>query len=212
MAALGPLSIGCLGPRAWPETGRRSNCPAWPVTSSLEESSENAGRLTVDARCLSSWSVEWGVAMNKWNKGLVAGLAATIVLSVLMLIKSAMGLLPAVDAIQMLTQLGATHFGLPSSLAVGWIVHFVIGVVLWGLVFAGTYETWPDGPAMKGLVFSVMVWLLMMSMFMPMVGAGFFGTNIGAAPAVATLVLHLIFGLVLGAVFGQPRLAGFGRG
>lgn len=150
--------------------------------------------------------------MSKWNRGLLAGLAATIVLSVLMVIKSAMGLMPAVDAIAMLTQLGAEHFGLPSSPVVGWAAHFVIGVVLWGLVFAGTYETWPSAPPVKGAVFSVMIWLLMMSMFMPMAGAGFFGTNIGATPAVATLVLHLIFGLVLGGVFGRAPEAQYGLG
>lgn len=143
--------------------------------------------------------------MRDWNAGLLAGLAATIVLSVLMVIKSAMGLMPAVDAIQILTQLAANELGLPASPLVGWIVHIVIGVVLWGLVFAGTYETWPGPPPIRGAVFAIMVWLLMMSMIMPMAGAGFFGVNIGPAAASATLVLHLIFGLVLGGVFGRAR-------
>jgi len=141
--------------------------------------------------------------MSKWSNGLLAGLAATIVLSVLMAMKSALGFMPAVDAIEMLRQLGATHFGLPGSPVAAWIVHLAIGVVLWGLVFAGTYETWPGAPAMKGAVFAIMIWLLTMSMFMPMVGAGFFATNIGPAAAVATLVLHLVFGVVLGGVFGR---------
>ena len=144
--------------------------------------------------------------MRKWNKGLLAGLAATVVLSVLMVIKSVLGLMPAVDAIRMLTQT-ASHFGLPSSPVVGWIAHCVIGVVIWGLVFAGTYESWPGTPPIKGAVFSIMAWLLMMSMFLPMAGAGFFGVNIGPSAAVATLVLHLIYGLVLGTVFSQPRVA-----
>ena len=146
--------------------------------------------------------------MSKWNRGLLAGLAATIVLSVLMVIKSAIGLIPAVDMIRQLTELGATHFGMPNSLVAGWVGHLIIGVVLWGLVFAGTYETWPSSPPKKGAVFSVMIWLLMMSMFMPMAGAGFFATNIGLAAAVVTLVLHLIFGVVLGWVFawlGEAR-------
>ena len=143
--------------------------------------------------------------MRKWNKGLLAGLAATIVLSVLMVATSSIGLMPGVDAIEMLRQLGASHFGLPDSSFVAWIAYLAIGVVLWGLVFAGTYETWPGAPAMKGAVFAIMIWLLTMSMFMPMVGAGFFGTNIGLVAPVATLVLYLIFGLVLGAVFARLR-------
>jgi hypothetical protein len=143
--------------------------------------------------------------MSKWTNGLLAGLAATIVIAVLMVIKSAVGLLPAVDTIEMLRQLGAEHFGLPASPVAAWIVHSAISVVLWGLVFAGTYETWPGAPATKGAVFATMIWLLTMSMFMPMVGAGFFGTSIGPAAAVAPLLLDLVFGIVLGSVFGRLR-------
>jgi uncharacterized membrane protein YagU involved in acid resistance len=140
--------------------------------------------------------------MSVWKNGLLAGLAATIVLSVLIAIKSAVGLLPAVDTIEMLRQLGTEHFGLPASPVAAWIVHFAIGLV-WGLVFAGTYDTWPGGPAAKGAVFAIMIWLLTMSMFMPMVRAGFFGTSIGLGAALAPLVLHLVFGVVLGGVFGR---------
>jgi hypothetical protein len=141
--------------------------------------------------------------MSKWSNGLLAGLAATIVLSVLMVIKSAVGFMPAVDPIEMLRQLGATHFGLPDGPAAAWTIHVAIGVLLWGLVFAGTYETWPGAPLQKGAVFAIMIWLLTMSMFMPMVGAGFFATSIGFGATAATLVLHLVFGLVLGGVFGR---------
>jgi hypothetical protein len=56
---------------------------------------------------------------------------------------------------------------------------------------------------MKGAVFAIMIWLLTMSMFMPMVRAGFFGTSIGPGAALAPLVLHLVFGVVLGSVFGR---------
>jgi hypothetical protein len=140
--------------------------------------------------------------MSVWKNGLLAGLAATIVLSVLIAIKSAVGLLPAVDTIEMLRQLGTEHFGLPASPVAAWIVHFAIGLV-WGLVFAGTYDTWPGGPAAKGAVFAIMIWLLTMSMFMPMVRAGFFGTSIGLGAALAPLVLYLVFGVILGSVFGR---------
>lgn len=140
--------------------------------------------------------------MGKWSKGLLAGVAATIVLSVLMVIKAALGLMPAVNAIKMLAKI-AGDFGLPSGPIVGWIAHLFTGVVLWGLVFAGTYDSWPGTPPVKGAVFSVMAWLLMMSMVLPMAGAGFFGVNIGLSAAVATLLLHLVFGVVLGAVFGR---------
>jgi hypothetical protein len=142
--------------------------------------------------------------MSKWTDGLLAGLVATIVAAVLIAMKSAVGLLPAVDTIEMLRQLGSTHFGLPESPIAAWFVHSAIGVV-WGVVFAGTYATWPGAPATKGAVFAIMLWLLTMSMFMPMVRAGFFGTSIGLGAAFWPLVLHLVFGAVLGSVYGRLR-------
>jgi hypothetical protein len=42
----------------------------------------------------------------------------------------------------------------------------------------------------------------MMIVMMPMAGAGFFGQVLGIAAPVMTLMLHLVFGAVLGAVYG----------
>ena len=47
-----------------------------------------------------------------WHE-IIAGFAATVVLSALILMKSAMGMMPQVNAIQMLTKMGATYAGLP---------------------------------------------------------------------------------------------------
>jgi hypothetical protein len=37
----------------------------------------------------------------------------------------------------------------------------------------------------------------------PMAGAGLFGLHIGPAASIATLVLHWVYGAVLGAVYGR---------
>jgi hypothetical protein len=142
---------------------------------------------------------------NLW-KGIVAGFAATIVLSLLMLIKSAMGLMPELNVIAMLTRLMGA-----SSPAAGWIAHFAIGTVLWGGLFA-----WLDPQIsgqshwLKGVIFATGAWLLMMIFVMPGAGAGFFGLNLGIMAAVMTLVLHIVFGAVLGGVYGLERPAAHG--
>lgn len=139
----------------------------------------------------------------KYGYGLIAGFIATVVLSLLMLMKSAMGMMPHVDAIQMLTRMGAMYLELPLYPSIGWAAHFFIGTVLWGLIFAATAEWWPGTSYwVKGVSFSVVAWLLMMVMAMPMAGAGFFGMLLGIGAPVATLILHLIFGAVLGATYG----------
>jgi len=142
--------------------------------------------------------------MNRYTSGLVAGLIATVVLSVLMLIKSAAGMLPGVNAISMLAGLGNQYLGLAPSPAIGWILHFLIGTVLWGLLYAALRPALPGGGDIgKGIVFSIGAWVLMMVIPMPLAGAGWFGLNIGIAAPVATLVLHIIFGAVLGATYAR---------
>ncbi|MGK7295508.1 MAG: DUF6789 family protein [Candidatus Wenzhouxiangella sp. M2_3B_020] len=136
--------------------------------------------------------------MNGNVKGLIAGAIATAVLSALMLIKGAMGMLPQFNVIAMLA---GTLGGGP---IVGWIAHIAIGVVLYGLVIANLSHALPGGsPAVKGIVLGVIGWLVMMLVAMPVMGGGFFAGNLGIPVVVATLVLHLIFGAVLGFSFGK---------
>lgn len=146
---------------------------------------------------------------NRYVNGLVAGLIATVVLSALMIIKAAAGMLPAVNAIAMLSQLGNAYAGLPQTPVTGWVLHFLIGTVLWGLLFVWTLHAIPGGgTTVKGMVFGVVAWLLMMVIPMPLAGAGLFAMNIGIAAPVATLVLHLIFGAVLGYVYATLATRG----
>ena len=68
--------------------------------------------------------------MNHIVKGLVAGLVATIVLSMLMIAKGMMGLMPELDMIAMLSSM------MSAPPIVGWIAHLMIGAAIWGGLFA----------------------------------------------------------------------------
>lgn len=151
--------------------------------------------------------------MNHYTSGLIAGLVATIVLSALMLMKTAMGMLPGLNAIAMLAGLANQYAGLPGTPLVGWVLHFLIGTLLWGLLFAWLGARIP-GPShvVRGIVFSIGAWVLMMIIPMPLAGAGLFGLKIGIAAPIATLVLHIIFGAVLGAVYGALVQRGHSHG
>jgi hypothetical protein len=56
---------------------------------------------------------------------------------------------------------------------------------------------------LHGVLIAIGGWILMMAMLMPMAGAGFFGMAMGMMAPLMTLVLHVIFGAVLGGVFGM---------
>lgn len=130
-------------------------------------------------------------------KGIVAGFVATVALSAMMLMKQSMGLMPELDPIAMLTSMAGAN-----SPTVGWIAHFVIGSIFWGVGFVIVSPYLPGPYWLRGMIFAVGAWLVMMVVVMPMAGAGLFGLDLGMMAPVVTLVLHVVFGGVLGAIYG----------
>lgn len=142
--------------------------------------------------------------MNYYRAGVTAGLIATSVLSLIMALKAVLGVMPQVNAIAMLTAMSHARLGLPASPAVGWIEHFVIGTVIWGMAFAWfVSRSGSLNRVVAGIAFSIAAWLAMMLILMPLAGAGVFGLQRGIAPLVVTLVLHVVYGTVLGWCFGR---------
>lgn len=139
--------------------------------------------------------------MNIYVRAMIAGFTATIVLSLLMIMKTAMGIMPRLDVISMLSGMSQNMMGVGGA-GIGWLAHFLIGTVLWGVLFALLHDRLPgSAPIMKGISFGILAWLLMMILPMPMAGAGLFGMALGMMAPVMTLILHIIWGAVLGIVF-----------
>lgn len=135
--------------------------------------------------------------MSNTAKGIFAGFIATLVISVFMLMKQIMVLMPELDPIRMLADMAGA-----SSLRAGWIMHFMIGSVAWGLLYSFVQAWLPGGMTVRGILFGMGAWLLIMVVVMPMAGAGLFALGISMAAPIVTLVLHIMFGAVLGAVYG----------
>jgi hypothetical protein len=131
------------------------------------------------------------------SKGILAGFIATLVLSALMIMKTMMGLMPQLDVIAMLSGM------LGVSSAIAWIVHFAIGTLGYGITIALLARSLPSSAIVTGLILGTAGWLVMMVVLMPMAGKGLFGMNLGIMAPIMTLMLHLIFGAVLGWVYGK---------
>lgn len=136
--------------------------------------------------------------MSNASRGMLAGFAATLVLSAIMVMKSMMGLMPQLDVSAMLSNMmGSTGTG-------GWIAHFLIGTVLFGIAFAILFHRIPgDSAVLKGIVFASGAWLIMMIAIMPMAGAGVFGMALGIMAPAMTFMLHVIYGAVLGFTYSH---------
>ncbi len=127
--------------------------------------------------------------------GVISGFIATVILSILMIVKAKMGIMPELNAIKMLA--GMMH----APLIMGWVAHFMIGTVLWGVLFALLVNKLPGSIMTSAIIFSIGAWFLMMIGPMPMAGAGLFGLHMGMMAPMATLILHIIWGIVLGLSF-----------
>ena len=89
-------------------------------------------------------------------------------------------------------------------LAIG--ANLVVGLIL-ALVYTRYVEPMLDGPGWwKGMRFSLIPWVLSLVVFLPLMGGGILGLAVGAGPLpiLGNLILHLIYGAVLGEMYADP--------
>jgi uncharacterized membrane protein YagU involved in acid resistance len=84
-------------------------------------------------------------------------------------------------------------------LVVGWIAHFMIGVVL-AIIYAAVAEWIPGAPALRGAIYGVAPFLVAQIVVMPMMGMPLFSGSV--TMAMGSLIGHLIYGGIVGAVYG----------
>jgi uncharacterized membrane protein YagU involved in acid resistance len=131
----------------------------------------------------------------------------TAAMTALLLIEPSVGL-PQIAIGQVLsTSLGLASAYLPIGAAVGWLLHFVVGII-WALIFAGLVrERLPGNPVVQGLTYGGLVFLLAQLVFMPLVGGGVFSG--GDLQLIAgSLLGHLVYGVVTVWIYELPVSAG----
>ena len=136
--------------------------------------------------------------MSRVQKGLVAGFAATGVVSVLEAINMSVGHWAVA-----FPQLLAVILQSPGTPALGWAGHLVAGLVL-GAVFGVLCPRLPtDTPESKGILFAVGAFVLMGLVIAPIGGAGMFFMRAGFGTLAWMVASHAVFGIILGSVYGR---------
>jgi hypothetical protein len=132
------------------------------------------------------------------GKTIGGGFAGTLVMTMMMyLVAPMMGLNMDIAAM------------LGGMLGIGWaggmLMHFVNGTIIFPLIYAfALHSRLPGGPALKGTAWGVILWLVAQTMVMPMAGAGLFSAAMGGMMAAAgSLVGHVLYGALLGAIAGE---------
>jgi hypothetical protein len=86
----------------------------------------------------------------------------------------------------------------------GMALHFVNGTLIFPAIYVyALVGILPGSPAIKGALWGVVLWLLLQTVVLPMMGAGLFSSAGGGMMAViGSLVGHLLYGSLLGGIAG----------
>lgn len=137
------------------------------------------------------------------KRAAVAGAIGTGVLTALWLVEPSLGL-PEIAVGQILsTFMSVSVAHLQVGAAGGWIVHLLVGITL-ALAYAGFLADRLSGPpTLRGALFGVLVFVVSQTIFMPLVGAGFFARG-DAEFLIGSLIGNIVYGLVVGWIYGLP--------
>lgn len=89
------------------------------------------------------------------------------------------------------------------QVALALAVNLAIGLIL-AVIYAYFVEPNLSGPGWRrGMIFALVPWLLSILVFLPLVGGGVLGMDLGAGilPILGNLILHLVYGAVLGGYY-----------
>lgn len=138
--------------------------------------------------------------MSDVVKGMVAGAVATAALSAVMVLIEATGLPPQLE----LPRLLLTFLDAPTDYILGWIAHAAIGSVILGGTFAQVEpRLGADTHTKSGILYGVIAWLVMMVVFLPAAGVGYFGFQLSIITPLVMLGLQVLYGAVLGWTYGK---------
>lgn len=190
-------SIARPGPNA-----AADHAPAQPAPSQAPTSRALALRDEPPADQTASG---WTPGQRKLLRATLAGVGGTGAMSILGLAGPLVGL-PLANVGAMLSGfVGQTVDPSLNVPIVGWALHFGIGVVLGWLYVYGFMGNLAGPGLVRGAAYGLFPWLLAQVIVMPAMGMGIFAMESGS-PAVAlnSLLDHIVYGAVLGALFGIP--------
>ena len=136
--------------------------------------------------------------MSRVQKGMIAGVAATVAVSLLEIPNLFLNWFDPFQGVI------ATMIGMPGNLAVGWAIHAFSGVFILGPLFGLLCPRLPtDTPETKGIVFAVGAWVVMMGAIMMLGDYRTFSAAAGFGTIGWLLITHAVFGIVLGNVYAR---------
>ena len=140
------------------------------------------------------------------RRAAVAGLIGTAAMTALWEAEMRLGLASFAvgDILSNLLSVITAHTGLGPLM--GWVLHFTAGILL-AVLYAACVGPRRPHPVAWGLLYGVVIFAVAQLGFMPLVGAGVFSRG-DPAMLIGSLVGHLVYGGLVGLIYGAVPLAG----
>jgi hypothetical protein len=139
------------------------------------------------------------------SKAILAGFIATLIMTIMAYAAPMMGM-PKMDFGAMLGSVvndGQAPAPMSGTWWFGMIWHFINGSIIFALIYAYLlYPALSGSPWVRGAIWGIVLWFLSQAIVMPMLSYGLFSTRIpeGMKTVVGSLIGHIIYGAVLGAI------------
>lgn len=130
----------------------------------------------------------------KAAKAIAGGIIGTAVMTAVGLWMAPLMGMPPMNPAEMLAGV------MGGNMAAGWMAHFAIGTIL-ALIYAVVAPWLAGPPAVRGALYGLAPFLVAQIMVMPMMGMPLFSGS--AAMAMGSLIGHLVYGAIVGAVYGE---------
>lgn len=147
-----------------------------------------------------------------WGSAIIAGIIATAVMTVLMYMGKAMGM--PMDMPRMLGLMFTEPGNGGMVYTLGMVAHFMMGIIfaiiyallfevfgisanwLWGALFGAVHGT------VAGMAFGMMPAMHpRMGEGQELAAPGYFGTNYGSMVPMGVIILHIVFGILVGIIY-----------
>jgi uncharacterized membrane protein YagU involved in acid resistance len=133
---------------------------------------------------------------RNWARAIAGGIIGTLVMTAVGVWVAPLMGIPRMNPAEMLAgQMGG-------SLAIGWVAHLMVGTIL-AVIYAIVAPWIPGQPWLRGALYALAPFLLAQVAVMPMMGMPLFSGSVSMA--MGSLIGHLIYGAVVGAVYGPVQ-------
>jgi hypothetical protein len=139
-----------------------------------------------------------------FKRGFIFGFLATLSMSIVVIVVREAAIVPVIQSVMgVVIQKLFGELDTPKLIIISLFVHALYGSLMGALFYSAVKES---GNMKKSILFGLFIWFILQLVIFPLLGWGVFGYLISNYISFTSLIMHLIYGGVLGMGFKTMNL------